>query len=1137
MAALSENQVVMLERVRNHSIWDQLRVLVMDTGGCFMERHSRVVELVATHPSTLSMVVMYDTKLDIKISRRDTMWPNYRMIRNDELGDGVLLQFHNKLKVEEMTGLPRDVAGMWVEVLGGVIEDKQKVSVIGVINAIKETEDELLNYLTQCFVVVGNKLGAGVDVMVHVNRDLNSVYQIAPVPLTSFSRPAPGTSLLHTTPAPQSRPLCQGGTLLTTQSTGCPLCGVGFAQEELLLRHKKTSGHMRNFLYKYYQDNKAGMLESPHKLGLGLSVVSTDQGVVVTREQGVVEVTVRPGEVIVFKLQLKNEMSLEESGVQEDQAGIVVETVGTPRGEEVIKLTDEHNLTGEEDTKIRIRPGKRYKVTVTCSSNQVGQYRVPILVAFYHETNSKRVGEVYRLSHMAMELLLKVQTEEIITMQPVVPFCPPPKFSPWFTYETVKGKAPIRLEMEDNLMVKLPIGNYPVSDARSKIIATRMQGAGDNKEEMVELIKCRSLLEEKISKENYTGRWELLLHCEQWQEERDIRFFDMVGVVMKLERNSGLVVLEVPGLEENRPSVLKGDKLYVRESGRGLKEWEGFVHTVRDKQVWLGFSDKFVAKLKMGIVWDVRFSVSTFPVSNMHRAVKLAESLSLTSSLFPSSTTFPPSLSHPKLECYDKNVETNPEQLTAVTAIVTAQSGSAPYLVFGPPGTGKTVTLVEAIKQVWKLHTNSHILATAPSNTAADLLASRLAQDIPATDMLRLHASSRSRETVPDSLRPVSNLTEAGYSFPPMTQLAKYKVLITTLVTAGKLVSAMFPTNHFQHVFIDEAAQATEPETCVALAGLVTPHTMSTQSGACSQIVMAGDPKQLGPIVRSPIADKFGMSISLMERLMAGPPYSLTPTGYDNRCITKLTRNFRSHPALLTLPARLFYSNELIPCADKALVDSCLNFPGLTDAARGMTPLLVYGVIGQDLREEASPSFFNPEEVVLVIGFVEQVLAMTDLKVEEEDIGVITPYRRQVQKIRGRLDQRGIKGVTVGTTEEFQGQERRIIILSTVRSSPEYVNIDHQYRLGFLADPKRFNVAITRSQALLIVVGNPHILAQDKEWRQLLEHARSLGCYTGCAYPEQTEEEVTSLKNRFAKLMMDQIDIERVEEMGWSPDY
>ena len=207
--------------------------------------------------------------------------------------------------------------------------------------------------------------------------------------------------------------------------------------------------------------------------------------------------------------------------------------------------------------------------------------------------------------------------------------------------------------------------------------------------------------------------------------------------------------------------------------------------------------------------------------------------------------------------------------------------------MFGPPGTGKTVTLVEAIKQVWKLNTNSHIIATAPSNTSADLLATKLAKDIPATDMMRLYASSRSRETVPDSLRPVSNLTDAGYVFPPMTQLAKYRILITTLINAGKLVSAMFPQNHFQHVFIDEAAQATEPETMVALAGIITPNPNNSY-----QIIMAGDPKQLGPIVRSVIAESGGMSISLMERLMATPPYSNTTDGYDQRCITKLTRNF-----------------------------------------------------------------------------------------------------------------------------------------------------------------------------------------------------------------------------------------------------
>ena len=163
---------------------------------------------------------------------------------------------------------------------------------------------------------------------------------------------------------------------------------------------------------------------------------------------------------------MKNDISLEESGGREEQTGIVVESMGTPRGEKVFTLTDEHNLTNEEDTKIRIRPGKRYRVMVSCTSNQVGQYKVPVVVAFYHELKSKRVGEGYRLSYMAMELLLKVQTEEVISLLPTTPFSPPKKFVPWHTHETVKGKPPIMLEVEDSLVVKMPLGNYPLTEAR-----------------------------------------------------------------------------------------------------------------------------------------------------------------------------------------------------------------------------------------------------------------------------------------------------------------------------------------------------------------------------------------------------------------------------------------------------------------------------------------------------------------------------------------------------------------------------------------------------------------------------------------------------------------------------------------------
>ena len=113
-----------------------------------------------------------------------------------------------------------------------------------------------------------------------------------------------------------------------------------------------------------------------------------------------------------------------------------------------------------------------------------------------------------------------------------------------------------------------------------------------------------------------------------------------------------------------------------------------------------------------------------------------------------------------------------------------------------------------------------------------------------------------------------------------------------------------------------------------------------------------------------------------------------------------------------------------------------------------------------------------------VVDYVKQLLKDPEMKVKEMEIGVISPYRRQCHKIRSKLADLELSEVTVGTTEEFQGQERRIIILSTVRSSPDYIQLDQVAKIGFLKDRKRFNVAITRSQALLIIIGNPNILYQ-----------------------------------------------------------
>ena len=119
----------------------------------------------------------------------------------------------------------------------------------------------------------------------------------------------------------------------------------------------------------------------------------------------------------------------------------------------------------------------------------------------------------------------------------------------------------------------------------------------------------------------------------------------------------------------------------------------------------------------------------------------------------------------------------------------------------------------------------------------------------------------------------VSNVVGDKVTYPRLEELTKYKVIVTTLVTAGRLVTAKFPVDHFSHIVMDETGQATEPEAAVALSGLL---------GIKAKLVMAGDPKQLGPVIRSVAAAKHGMTMSLLERLMESELYSRDSSGHYN---------------------------------------------------------------------------------------------------------------------------------------------------------------------------------------------------------------------------------------------------------------
>ena len=122
----------------------------------------------------------------------------------------------------------------------------------------------------------------------------------------------------------------------------------------------------------------------------------------------------------------------------------------------------------------------------------------------------------------------------------------------------------------------------------------------------------------------------------------------------------------------------------------------------------------------------------------------------------------------------------------------------------------------------------------------------------------------------------------------------------------------------------------------------------------------------------------------------------LPSSAYDKRVLTKLLYNYRSHPAILKVPNECFYENELEAHADQLMRESLCQWAELP--VKGF-PIIFHGVVGKDTREERSPSFFNPEEVVVVIDYVQKLMDTRGLHIRDTEIGIISPYRRQVKVI------------------------------------------------------------------------------------------------------------------------------------------
>ena len=653
------------------------------------------------------------------------------------------------------------------------------------------------DYVAACTEVVRGKLGQEVEMMVYVNKVIEDTVVISnkAMHVTTLT----SATVFSSSQAMTAMKTVEGAVTVTSSATGCSLCNVGFSRDLSQEDHEGSHSHKRNYLYSIFQKRRKTLLESPHQLGLQLSIMNAEKDdSIKVLPSGLVEITCRPQEEKEFRLQLKNNAPNTHEELSE-AAGLIVTNVGVLRGEEVVELSDEYSITESGEAKIRLKPTKKYKVNAKFQGADIGQMTVPFMATFYHETRSEKVGNRFRNSSMVLEVLFKVEDDQVRALIPRSVYQQPEAArDKWVGRETVFGRQLPKPDRKgagvgDGLEVKLPLATHRLSGARRRVIEGRMERCGGSAGDVAEFKKCEELLKADLSMENYGDRWEFLLHCERHQEDKDIRQFDMSGVQLKIDRTSGLMALEMPGLLEGRPSLIKGDKLYL--SNDKVKEYEGFIHSLGKTRVFLGLDQSILRHVRNETFWYVRFHASPYSWDNMHRAVKLCVGSNLNKFLFPKAADLPLGEREDVILHYnDDQVSNNPEQRAAVSAIVAGRSGRAPYLVFGPPGTGKTVTLVEAIKQVWRLEDGeTHILACAPSNTAADLLAVRLARHVPANQIIRLNALSRADEAIPAGVRQYSNIGPDGLFIPTMAELSKYRIIVSTLVTAGKLASAVFP--------------------------------------------------------------------------------------------------------------------------------------------------------------------------------------------------------------------------------------------------------------------------------------------------------------------------------------------------------